>query len=275
MKRSGAHSLQAFTLVEVLVVVGIIGILAAVAVPMAQGALDKARQARETHAAKSLIAAYLLAAGDNENGELLPGMDYTVNKVWFEPKKKDLTMMHVANRYPFRLAPYFSYQLEGTILVNGNGSQIASKTPATSSMYDYMVSAFPALGINYYFVGGLKTAAGVQWADECVTRLPQAGGHSPLVFASGGTTDGMTEVDGFNILTPPRLNTLNWTGTDWSPKADPGNYGNVDARYNGKAVCAFLDGSVRMLGIEELRDMRLWSKNAAAADDAEYTIAAY
>jgi prepilin-type processing-associated H-X9-DG protein len=44
----------------------------------------------------------------------------------------------------------------------------------------------------------------------------------------------------------------------------------VDGRFDGKAVCAFLDGSVRVLSIDDLRDMRLWSKNAAINNDPNY-----
>jgi prepilin-type processing-associated H-X9-DG protein len=45
----------------------------------------------------------------------------------------------------------------------------------------------------------------------------------------------------------------------------------VHPRHDSKAVVAFLDGSVRKMGINELRDMRLWSRNAAIADDPNYT----
>jgi prepilin-type processing-associated H-X9-DG protein len=48
------------------------------------------------------------------------------------------------------------------------------------------------------------------------------------------------------------------------------NYGHVHGRYDGKAVCAFLDGSVRILSIEELRDMRLWSRKAALENNPNY-----
>jgi prepilin-type processing-associated H-X9-DG protein len=53
---------------------------------------------------------------------------------------------------------------------------------------------------------------------------------------------------------------------------DPADFGNVDFRYNGTAVCAFLDGSVRMCSVKELNDMRLWSPNAAEQDNATYRL---
>ncbi len=63
-----------------------------------------------------------------------------------------------------------------------------------------------------------------------------------------------------------------WSSVSWTLNAAASDYGNIDPRYDGKAICVFLDGSVRMLSIEELRDMRLWSANAKDEDNANYTI---
>jgi hypothetical protein len=51
------------------------------------------------------------------------------------------------------------------------------------------------------------------------------------------------------------------------------DYGWVDFRYDGKAVAAFLDGTVRMCGPEELADMRLWTHAAIDANDPNYELA--
>jgi prepilin-type processing-associated H-X9-DG protein len=104
---------------------------------------------------------------------------------------------------------------------------------------------------------------------------------SPIVFASaagdgsassGGGSNASGRVDGYCILTPPQLTGPMWQTTQWKKGASPASYGNVDARYNGKAVCAFLDGSVKAMGIEELRDMRLWSRGAIEKDNSKYTV---
>jgi prepilin-type N-terminal cleavage/methylation domain-containing protein len=251
-----------FSLIEVLVSVGVIAILAAAGAGVVQHCTGKGKMIREISAGKNLINAYQMAAADGD-GRYLPGMDYTVNKVWFEPEKREISTTHVANRYPYRLAPYFDYRLEGTILVNENKKQIDKIFAGP-----YGISTFPAFGINYYYVGGLVTGTGdVMLSDDCLTRTGHGLG-SILVFASGGTGT----VDGYNILTPPRIYGQNWSTSAWSENADPGNWGNVDARYEGKAVCVFLDGSIRMLSIDELKDMRLWSKNAAMTDDPNYSI---
>jgi len=246
-----------------MVTIGVSAVLAAAGMGVLRGSMEKAKLTREIIAGRNLITAYQSAAVDND-GRFLPGMDYTVNSVWFEPDKKNITTIHVPHRYPYRLAPYFDYRLEGTILVNDNKKQINQVVAG-----EYGISTFPTFGMNYYFVGGLVTASGaVQFPGDCVTRSGQ-GIRSVLVFASGGSG----AIDGYNILTPPRLYAQNWSAAAWSKSANPGNWGNVDARYDGKAVCVFLDGSVQLKTIQELRDMRLWSRMAAELDDPNYVIA--
>jgi prepilin-type N-terminal cleavage/methylation domain-containing protein/prepilin-type processing-associated H-X9-DG protein len=260
-----------FTLLEVLVTAGLVLILALAGAGACRNLLNKRARIQELAAGKNLITAYLAHAADND-GRYLPGMDFSMNKVAFPPENRDVTVMHAANRYPFRLAPYFEYRLDGTILLGGNRKHIGKLAKPGTPMFDYIVSAFPAFGINYYFVGGCVTGVGgLTYPDECVTRASQGAGRL-LVFASGGATDGITRVEGFNILTPPQLYGPAWSQTAWKKNSDPGLYGNVDARHDGKAVCVFLDGSIRLLDIEELRDMRLWNRHAAEQDNPGYTI---
>lgn len=263
--------IRAFSMVEILVSVAVIAVLCGVGAGVYQGAMQKTRLAREVTAGKNLISAYQLYAADKD-GQYMPGMDFSVNKVLFEPENRTISMIHVANRYPFRLAPYFSSKLDGTILVNDNGKQIEKTAKRGSGMYDYQVSAFPAFGINYYFVGGCISAKGeLTWPAECTDRVGKAN-SSPLVFATGGTGRDDNRYDGYNILTPPRTTGQNWSAAKWKENLDPGNFGNVDARHDGKAVCVYLDGSIRLQTIDELRDMRLWSRNAAAQDNPNYQI---
>lgn len=258
-------------MVEILVSVVVIAVICGMGAGVYQGAMAKTRLAREVTAGKNLIAAYQLYAADKD-GQYLPGMDFSTDSVFFEPENRTISMTHAANRYPFRLAPYFNSKLEGTVLVNDNGKQIEKETPRGSSWYDYKVSAFPAFGINYMFVGGCIADGGeLQDSEECVTRSGQVN-SSLLVFATGGTGTGATRYDGYNILTPPRTKYLKWSNVQWKEDLDPGNFGNVDARYSGKAVCVYLDGSIRLQSIEELRDMRLWNRNAFAQDNPNYTM---
>ncbi len=263
----------AFTLIELIVTTGIIIILLTASLGAYNAGMSKCRALREIQAGKNLITAYTSHAAEN-NGTYLPGMDFTVSRIWFQPYNRDITMMHASNRYPFRLAPYFGYQLKGTILVNDTGRHVDKVATPGTPMHDYVVSAFPNFGMNYYFVGGCVTGSAVNssltYPAECISRVSQA--RSILVFATGGTTDGTTRIEGFNILTPPRISASNWSSQKWEKNEDPGLHGNVDARYDGKAVCVFLDGSIRMQTIDQLRDMRLWNRNAAEQNDPNYTV---
>ena len=78
--------------------------------------------------------------------------------------------------------------------------------------------------------------------------------------ASSGPSTG--DIAGSFFVRPPVFSSIKWKTGAYDAKKASLDYGNVDFRHGRKAVTAFLDGSVRLLGIEELRDMRLWSRNA-------------
>lgn len=255
-----------FSLVELLVAVAILGLLGGVSGAAYQKAIGKASLAAEVSAGKSLTQAYLLAGSEN-GGRYLAAHDATAkNQTVLNAQGKPISMSEVKYRYPFRLAPYFNYQMDGTILVNRNEAQIVRQMGASGTMYDYGLSAFPALGINRYLVGGSVDAnGGVEYSAECIQTLAQAE-RSVIVFVSAGSS----EIDGYEYVTPPNGPRGQWSSAKWTKDSDPGNYGHVSARFDGKAVAGFLDGSVRVLSLDELRDMRLWSKNAALANDPNY-----
>ena len=254
----------AFTLVELMVVIAILGLLAGISVGAYQKAMGKASLGSEMAAGKNLIQAYLAAGTENE-GRLLAAKDPRATEVK-NAKGQNIAMPEVRSRYPFRLAPYFHYQMDGTVLVNRNESQIINLMGASGPMYDYGLSVFPAMGINRYLVGGSISANGtMQYETECIRSMAQAD-KSVVVFVSAGNPD----VDGYEYVTAPLGPGGQWTSAKWSKGVDAGNYGHVDGRYDGKAVCAFLDGSVKVLSIDELRDMRLWSRNAALENNPGY-----
>lgn len=255
-------------MVEILLAISVIAILAGIGGGLYSGAVHQAALMRETTAAKVLLTAYTAAAADN-NGRYLPGYDRTAGRIVLP----DNTAIEgpAAERYPYRLAPYFNYRMKGVILVNENAKEI----DASSS---YLISCYPAFAINNLFVGGDVAADGtLTFPDECLTRQAQGGG-SLLAFATaaGGGRDGSeaasTNIHGYCILTPPNERTAMWSSAAWSRNAEPADYGHLDARHSGKALCAFLDGSVRLLSVGELRDMRLWSRNAAAQNAPNYLI---
>ena len=253
-----------FTLVEMLVVIAVMGLLAGVSLGAYQKVIAKASMGSEISAAKNLIQAYQAASIEN-GGRFLAARDPTAIGVK-NANGQNISRPEVLSRYPFRLAPYFNYKMEGTILVNRNESQIVKIMGSSGFMYDYGVSVFPAMGINRYLVGGSVSPNGViQYPEECVQSLAQAD-QSVIVFASAGNPD----VDGYEYVTAPLGPGGQWSSGKWSKGVDAGNYGHVDGRFDGKAVCAFLDGSVRVLSMDELRDMRLWSRKAALENNRNY-----
>ena len=256
-----------FTLVELLVVVGIIAVLAAVSFSAYGMAIKQARKAQEIAAAHNLAAAYVSAV--DGNGVYLAGYDRTVNSL---PGPGGVTLSGpAAQRYPWRLGQYTGGDVVSSVMVGDVAHQI-------NTTDTYMVSCYPAFGMNYIFVGGDVQSDGSRtYPGECITRM--ANSAPVLVFASacgqgdptGGNATGTT-IHGYCILTPPNLTGPMWSSGSWTPNSNPSDFGNVDFRYNGKAVCAFLDGSVQMLGPDQLRDMRYWCRGAVQSGNANYTV---
>lgn len=236
---------------------------------------------REINAARTLVQALQTSA---EEGAYLPGMDYRAGKPDFpvyNPDGKEVTG-HPATRYPFRIRPYLENRFDGTIFVNQNKKEILKRTGGTGGFYDYYVSTFPALGMNIFGVGGVVREdrygnAYVFKEEDCITR-PATMLGSILAFASAGSGSGSGRTHGYCYVTPPTMETDSPTCQQWKPAEewtedqDPMNFGFVDFRYDGKAVCAFMDGSVRMCSVKELSDMRVWTRSAAEANDPDYSM---
>ncbi len=260
MKRTWPPT-RGMTLIELLVVIAIIAVIASLAFPVFQSAASKARMTKEMQAGRTLVSAFVASAADHD-GQFPAGYDRTVSTVTLQ----DGTAVSgpPAERYPYRLAPYYQYQFKDTLLVSNNSTEID-----TSS--NYLVSCYPSLGINYLFVGGDVSATGAYtYPGEAVTR--QAMAASILVFASAAGDSTPSKINGYCILTPPQTTAAMWSTKAWGANQQAASYGNVDPRYSRKAVCAFLDGSTRLLSIDELRDMRLWNTNALAQNNASYTV---
>lgn len=260
--------LRGFTLVELLVVIAIIAALTGASIACILKMRTKAKEITEINAGKNLITAYHLAASDN-GGIYLPGMDRSVNNLNDE-YGQPIPMLPTMHRWPYRLAPYLGNKLDGSILLEGNKKYIAKYN---KSMYTYYVSTFPALGMNTQLVGGYKLSDGSYEApdvSEIITNENQGEDGHFVVFLSGGDKSGNSIVEGYNTISSPKGSLNAWS--DSSTQSDnPKTTGNISFRHSGKAVCAFLDGSVSTLGKNELSDMRLWSRKARQMDDKNYT----
>jgi len=263
---SGHH---AFTLVEILAVLVVLGVLIGLTTPVLGRARKAGEQAAETAAAKNLITAYLAAATDHQ-GALLRGYeeDGQANRAdgsSFPAGSSE------ANRWPWRLAPYLNYQMEGSVLVNERAASVDPLNPGHS----YLVSASPSLGMNSYFVGGHQNgqpALNYSTNGVCVTRSAQAQKPSWLiVFASARGLDPARgkNVDGYYYVTAPN-SSPRWP-SQYDPNASARAFGQVRMGYSGKAVTAQMDGSVSLLSFQDLKDMRRWANGAAIADNPNWT----
>jgi prepilin-type N-terminal cleavage/methylation domain-containing protein/prepilin-type processing-associated H-X9-DG protein len=275
MKKT-THSNHGFTLIELLVVIAIIAVLAGIGSAALLSATDKAQTASEVSAAKTLVSAYQAAAADNA-GTFMAALNEDRNLKASDVRNADGRTVPNARaraRYPFRLAPYFNYAVDGALLAGNNRQQllkVMNLSSPSGGMYDYGVSAFPSFGINRHHLGGRidrsgKVDTSAAYAD-CIRTVAQAD-HSIIAFVSAGSSD----IDGYEFVYSPGGPGGSWSGEEWTEGTDPSNFGYVHPRHGGKAIAAFLDGSTRLMTIEELRDMRLWSRQAAQADDPNYTV---
>ncbi len=253
----------AFTLIELLVAVSIIAVLSSLVYAAAQTASNRIRKVHEVSAARNLITGFLTATADN-NGHYLLGYDETAPEM--TTPGGQVIAGELAHRYPYRLAPYFNWELKDTILVNSNTQQVGGDASG------YQISLNPALGMNIFLVGGelRDPRAGINWPGECLT-MPSGSAASLLVFASAGYDSAGKRINGYFKVVPPKLGGPVWRSATWTTQSKPADYGFVDARYDSQAVCAFTNGSVRMLPVEALRDMRLWSRVAADKNDKDYS----
>lgn len=250
---------------ELLVVMAVIMVLASLLLAAIGKVQENGNRTKETQAGRQLISAYLMAAADRD-GELMPAHyeGRAPSLATMDLKHPDGTPLGTAelHRYPYRLMPYLNGQLDGTVLVGKNAEQIRKAFPG--AMFHYGVSLCPAFGINYYFVGGYMVDEKLQGEGECATRMAQVEKPGSLiVFATAYTKVDGERIEGRFGVEPPAYRTALWDDNL-----------HVDPRYGDKALCAFLDGSLRTYTVLELKDMRLWSKNAAATNNPDYRVAA-
>lgn len=248
--------MKAFTVVELLVVISILGVLAALGLPAFKQATDAGKKTADVAACKTVVAAYLTHAADNE-GILMKG--YDANGTAFDCNGRLMAGedAHEAHRWPWRLAPYFNYGFLGGTHVNEAKTFIASQGGISQT---YLVSVLPSVGLNANFIGGndYTSFESLNKKGLVATRLvqvPKPG--NTVAFVTTRSEAVGKRYRGFYYADAPA-----YPGR-WAIKYDdlssPKNTGYVSARYNGNAVVAFLDGHVIIMPYNQLSDMKLWS----------------
>jgi type II secretory pathway pseudopilin PulG len=233
-------------LVEILVVVAILGVLAALAVPVLANSGKGARLAAEIAAARSIASGMQMYAADN-NGAVMPGFYVRPGETVMDNDNNPITGQ-TAKRYPWRLAPYLGYDVQKAFLASGQ--KIEDPTQR-----QYMISLIPSLGMNTVYIGGddrkspnpFNPRFAHRFAEQGgVTRMVQVSQPSQLIaFVSAEYNDsrmGGEQPGYFSVEYPDR---------------------NVAFRHAGdKALVVFLDGHTELLDREQLRDERLWENQS-------------
>jgi len=237
---------KAFTLVELLVAIAIVGLLAGLGLPALSSALQAGKKAKEVAAIKSLIIAYNSYTADNNN-TLMKSYDIngTANDINGNPIGGEDS--HEAHRWPWRLAPYFNYGFYSTTHVNEVESYIKSQGGLSQT---YLVSVIPSFGLSLY-CGGNDYEGKAQ--HSIATNINQVQKPSRFIaFVSSRSMAVGNRYEGFYYVDIPK-------SQKYDKKGNPKSSGNISARYSEQAVVAFLGGNVQVMPYSELTNKILWA----------------
>jgi prepilin-type N-terminal cleavage/methylation domain-containing protein len=277
---------RAFSLIEVLVVVAVITLLLALAVPGFSGLRNRAGSIRELSSLRGLATAWTQYATD-QRGWLLPAMygmpPLSPLPAFYEdgqpiPETVFGNQRAVVARWPHRISRYLDHQQQ-SLAVTTEAWQVEACSEGDLMKRLYFASLYPAFGMNGMWVGGDQERYGFMpetvggrpnpFRDLHASRLTSIRHPERLVvFASSRTNQdacGTGSVrEGYFRLESPQ-----WLGPQWASAYDPllsTSCGNVSARWSGQASVANANGSVELVPVDELRDMRRWADQADARD---------
>lgn len=283
---------RAFTLLELLVVVGIIALLIGILVPTIGATRESAKLASEGADARQVGAAYIAFANDHKN-YLLPA---NINSNRFPEAVRSARASLPdgrapegvdASRWIWRLGPYLDFGFatlirDRQILGEINNAERIANTDVSL----YRASVFTAFGLNSFYVGGRRefyeqpanrpnpfiTTYG---DDFFVARLDRAPSPASLMAFTSAASNIQTEGfrEGYFYVEPPYTAQpqQTWsafqfrTPTRAGVSAQTGWFGAFPVAKK-QAVTIYLDGHVENLGWDDMTDMRRWSPQANNAE---------
>ncbi len=267
---------RAFTLIETLVVIGVIALLLGLLLPTLHAVKKSGERTVEMSAARQLMVAYN-AYANVHNGAVLPG--YWLQMEAFDASGNPIDTVP-GGRYPWRLAPYLDYNFRG-LFTNENEVLLERLEYEDPWLYQYVVSLSPSLGLNTTWIGGHQEEGGFLPPESSflrtfgriyLTRMSEARRPQQLiVFASARGIDpyqpvGSGVVEGYFRITSPYFTSYRWLSEEFDAGDPPQAYGFLSPRYGGSVVSAFLDSHVDMLTKRQLKDMRYWADQATRPD---------
>ena len=252
-RSSAGGTRNAFTLVELLVVIGIIALLVGLLMPALNAARRQAQTTRDLAALRSLMIAFHTYAADNR-GKVIPGY-------WAGPAADDNgdEIHFPANaRYPWRLMPYLNKQVRGGILSGEQELLLGDRDNADPDMWAYMVSVLPSFGMNIRGVGGDL----VNGLTGHVSKLGEPVNSTELIVFASARYNASGSSEGYYEVRQPAATAV------FDKTAPAGDYGFIHPRYKDHAAAGFFDGHASLIDQNELKFSRHWTNTRS------YTIVA-
>jgi prepilin-type N-terminal cleavage/methylation domain-containing protein len=289
----------AFTIIELLVVVAIIGILLGILIPAIMGSRDRAAKLAETSDLRQVAQAWLMYSGQNKD-RILPGhLNNDVQADWdvaymypdyslIEPAPEyPDNQPNIAGPWPWRLLSYLDHDIAP--LRNHLKGQPGDDRAMMAIAME--VAEQPGIAYNGWYLGGVwkmyrlshhekrptarfhrVTVEGEKLESMAVYNLAQLRRQDELIAFLGAQKaepdrvyrDEPDDAPGWYLGVPRTLARDNqW---DWSPETHAiTSYTNAAiplGRYTGTVAVAHPDGSTSVLTMSEVEDQRRWIPHA-------------
>ncbi len=278
---------RGFTIIEMLVVVGMITLLLALLFPALQGALGASRKTQEMSNLRQLFQGWQMYSSQNEE-RLLPGyIDEDVQTAWgLSYTSPDGTAISAADAAPYswRLANFvgnnyslfLGYLRDATEDVNQDISKIAQE---------------PAFGYNALHLGGwwvldngtpryiyrdaTKDGESVDVVAPSMAGIRRS--DSQIIFCASVFLPTADLLEDYHNLSPgghfvqPSIGVsgLQWTPSpsdEYFPEAKVPNVGAPRPRYNHSVATITADGHTEPLSLLDLVDQRRFIDRASSVD---------